>query len=135
MRLCNIDKRVNRNRSAIVFSSPRVRSHSSNCRSLMRSSMSSFTSVSIFCGVGFSRLREALSTVSAKTDDGALLRLRFRSAVTKTFFVHLRNVVFAQPHDLATCERVFMLLERALVKITDERCAVMLLNNVDDALV
>ena len=97
--------------------------------------MISFTSVSIFCGVGFSTLREALSTASAKTDNGAFFRLRFRSAVTKTFFVHLRNVVFAQSHNLATCERVFMLLERALIKIPDERCAVMLLNDVDDALV
>src|SRR4029453_17712092 len=70
-----------------------------------------------------------------KADNGAFLRLRFRSAVTKTFFVHLRNVVLAQSHDLATCERVFMLLQPALIKITDERCAVMLLNNVDDGLV
>src|SRR5947208_13718017 len=52
---------VKRKRSAITLSSARVRSHSSNCRSMIRSSMSSFTSDSIFCGVGFSRLREALS--------------------------------------------------------------------------
>src|SRR6185312_5009402 len=70
-----------------------------------------------------------------KADNGAFLRLRFRSAVTKTFFVHLRNVVLAQSHDLATCQRVFMLLQRSLIKIPDERCAVMLLNNVDDATV
>src|SRR6266404_4275382 len=70
-----------------------------------------------------------------QTDDGAFLRLWFRSAVTKTFFVHLWNIVFAQLHDFAAGACVFMLLKCALIEITDHRCAVMLLDNIDDALI
>src|SRR5438876_3140027 len=70
-----------------------------------------------------------------QTDNGAFLRLRFRSAVAKTFFLHFWDIVLAQLHDFAAGARVFVLLKRALVKVTDEGCAVMLLNNVDDALV
>ena len=44
----------------MTFSSPKVRSHSSNWLSAIRSSINSCTSCSIFCGVGFSRLRDAL---------------------------------------------------------------------------
>src|SRR5207245_11695822 len=70
-----------------------------------------------------------------ETDDGAFLCLRFRSAVAKTFFLYRWNIVLAQLHNFAACARVFMLLKRALIKIADQLCAVMLLDNIDDALV
>src|SRR5581483_2643516 len=66
MRLCNIDMSVKRKRSLITFTSPSVRSQSSSWPSAIRSSINSLTSCSIRCGVGFSKLRDALSTISAR---------------------------------------------------------------------
>src|SRR5436305_1153361 len=78
--------------------------------------------------------RLALNGVS-QANNCAFLCLRFRSAVAKTLFADFWNIVFAKLHDFAARARVFMLLKRALIKITDNRCAVMLLDNIDDALV
>ena len=56
----------------------------------------------------------------------------FGPAVAETFFAHFRNVFFANVHDLAAGAGVFLLLDGALVKIINERSAVVLLDDVDD---
>ena len=60
------------------------------------------------------------------------LRLRFRAGIAECFLPHLRDVLFPQVHDLAAGAGVVLLLERAFVKIVDQRRAVMFLNDVDD---
>src|SRR5207237_9020087 len=55
-----------------------------------------------------------------QTDDGAFSRLRFRSAITETLLAHVRNIVFAKLHDLASGARVFILFERSMAKIIDK---------------
>ena len=70
-----------------------------------------------------------------QADNGALFRLGLRSAVAKTLLTHVGDVILAQLHDFAASTRVFMLLQGALIKVTDERGAVMFLNDVNDALI
>ena len=76
----------------------------------------------------------ALDNVS-QTDDRALFRLRLRPGVTKTFFLHFGNVFLADVHDFTAGARVFLLLDRPLVEIINERRAVMLLDDVNDLLI
>ncbi len=64
----------------------------------------------------FERARSAFHHVS-QTDDGALTRLRFRSAVTETFLRHFRDVFLAHLHDLAASPGVLVLLQGALVEV------------------
>ena len=78
--------------------------------------------------------RGAFDRVS-EADDGAFFCLRLRSAVTEAFLGYIGNIFLAQLHDLAAGARVFVLLQRALIKITDDRSAVMFLNDIDDALI
>src|SRR4051812_35038032 len=66
MRVWSMVIKVKRKRSAMRLRSARVRSHSTSWPSAILWLIRSFTSCSIFCGVGFSRLREALSTMSAR---------------------------------------------------------------------
>ena len=82
----------------------------------------------------FQRTRRALDSVG-EHDDASLLELRFRPAVTEALLAHLRDVLLADVHDLATLPRILLLLERAFVKIPHLRSAVMLLDDIDNALV
>src|SRR3977135_879822 len=66
MRVWSIVISVKRKRSAMRFKSASVRSHSTSCPSAIRWLIKSVTSCSIFAGVGFSKLREALSIMSAR---------------------------------------------------------------------
>ena len=70
-----------------------------------------------------------------QTYDAAFFCLRLRSAITKTLLVHFWYIILAQFHDFAARARVFVLLERAVVEIAHERCAMMLLNDIDNALI
>ncbi len=63
--------------------------------------------------------RGALDDI-CQADDGTFLGLRLRATVTKAFFAHFRNILFAHVHDFASSTGVFLLLERALIEIINE---------------
>src|SRR5205823_13406194 len=71
----------------------------------------------------------------SETDDGTRLGVRLQSAVAKTFLTHFRNVFFADVRDFSAGPRVLLLLKRALVEVVNERGAMVILNDVDDALI
>ncbi len=78
--------------------------------------------------------RRALDRVGQR-DDARLPRLRLRPAVTEALLAHLRDILLADVHDLASLARILLLLEGALVKVTDHGGAMVLLDDIDDALV
>src|SRR5437588_1552663 len=88
----------------------------------------------------FSRRRFFQTTGSAlnrigQADDRAFFCLRFWPAITKAFLAYFRNIMLAQVHNLASGTGVLVLLERAFVEIINERSPVVLLDNIDDALI
>ncbi len=82
----------------------------------------------------FDTPRRAFNNIG-QANDRAFLRLRFRPAVTKTLLTHIGNVLLADVHDFSASPRVFLLLDGPLIKIINERRAVMFLNDVDDPLI
>ena len=120
MRVCSMFCRVNRKVSAMIFNSFKVRSHSSNCPSAIRRPMISLTSCSIFWGVGFSRLREALSTASARLMIPLSLILRLWSAVSEALFAYFRDILLPNVHDFSAFPGITLLLNGSLVKVSDQ---------------
>ena len=135
MRVWSIFMRVKRKRSAMIFNSPSVRSHSSSWRSANALIDQFGDQLLDFLRSRFLEAARGAFHHVGQADDRALPRLRFRAAVAKTLLPHLRNVVLAHLHDLAAGARILVLLQGALVKIIDERSAVMLLDDVDDLLI
>src|SRR6185312_14362229 len=70
-----------------------------------------------------------------QTDNSTLLELRFRAAVPETFLAHIRDILLPNVHDFSAFARILLLLDGPLIKVSDQRCPVMLLDHVNHSLI
>ena len=70
-----------------------------------------------------------------ETNDATLFVLRLRPAVSKTLLAYVRDVFLPNVHDFTAFPGIPLLLNGSFVKVSDQRCSMVLLNDIDDPLI
>src|ERR1700759_5167234 len=70
-----------------------------------------------------------------EADDATLPILRPWSAVSKALLAYVRNVFLPNVHDFPTFPGIPLLMNGSFVKVSNQRCSMVLLNDIDDPLI